>query len=222
MAVVINAGTDVTNAHGFWDNYNILTAIARIGPVVMRSSRFTALVLFFFSGLLFLTFGIGWVVLDFFSTWDWTGTFFKPAFEASQDTITNLAGQATGTAEGAAGGALAIRIVLQAFSMIPTVAELIGPFFAKYDKIVAALILGFSAFDYFTDWPKAASITANAQLTGWGALAPIVRFVLTAALCFFNSMGLQYLTIFFGMAWLFSAIVLLFGPQGGARRTVAA
>lgn len=196
----------------FWDNYNIIAACQRLGALMGRKvrGRGIALGIFSFALIFSLVFWSLWVMMDFLSTWQWSG-FLTPELEAGVDYMAVGVG-------GTTAAALALRAVLQLLSLIPTIAELLTPFFADADKMIAGIFIAASAFDFYTDWDKAAAVAANMSYEGWGSIAPVAEWGATVLIALFCSLILQYIAVLFTWILIVSAWIIVFGPRNGGRR----
>lgn len=196
----------------FWDNYNIIAACQRTGNLMFRRvrSRGVALGLFAFVLIFTLVLWSLWVMMDFLSTWQWS-SFLTPEIEAGVDYMAYSVGSASTAA-------LFIRMVLQILSIIPTVAELMTPFFADADKLIAGIFIGFSAFDFYTDWEKSAAVAAGLSYESWGVAAGIAEWGATALIALFCSLILQYVAVLFTWILGVATFIIIFGPVGGSRR----
>lgn len=193
----------------FWDNYNIIAACQRVGNLMGRRvrSRGAALGIFSFALIFSLVLWALWIMMDFLSTWQWSG-FLTPELEAGVDYMASSVGSATTAA-------IFIRATLQLLSLIPTVAELLTPFFADADKMIASIFIGFSAFDFYTDWDKSAQVASNISYEGWGAIAPIAEWGTTVIIALCCSLLLQYVAVLFTWILLCSTWIIIFGSKGG-------
>ena len=194
----------------WWESYNIITACEATAKAVFSvRSRFGALLIFTFGLLFSLPLIALFLGADWLSTWNWTDIFTPQINQGMEYAISGF-----GSASGAA---LAFRYVLQFLSIIPTIAELMAPFFVKWLPVFAGLFVVFSAFDYYTDWPTAAAITKVMDFTSWGAASEFGRWLATVLLTLFFSLIVQYLMIIFVVITLCAAWVLVFGGRGRSR-----
>lgn len=208
MAVMVN---ETDHDAGMWERYNIINACETAARVVMGvRSRFGALLIFAFGLLLSLPLTALFLGADWLSTWNWTGI-FTPQLEQGIEYASAGVGSATGAA-------LAFRFVLQFLSIVPTIAELMAPYFAKWVPAFAGLFVIFSAFDYYTDWPTAESITAGMDFASWGTASEFGRWLTTVLLTLFFSLIVQYLAIIFIVITAVAAWVLVFGANKRGRR----
>jgi hypothetical protein len=196
-----------TKAGTMWDRYNVIASCGRIGERTLRiPKRPMALGVFFISGVLFLIFFGLWVATDQISTWQWT-EFLGGESQASLEDLSM-------TAIGTAGFALLfLRVALYFISAVPTLMEILAPYFADQDDLLAAIFVAFSAFDFYTDWPKAAEVASMGDFAGWGALAGMGEWIWTVVLAFFFSLIVQYIMILLCWIWITSAWNMIFGPK---------
>lgn len=206
MAYSVMAGDALGRGADMWERYNIISACeAAARRVLAVRSRFGALAIFTFALLLSLPLIALFIGADLLSTWNWTAIFTPQISQGAEYAAIGIGSSSS--------IALAFRFVLQFLSIVPTVSELMAPFFAQYVGVFAGLFVIFSAFDYYTDWPTAESITAGMDFSSWGQLAEAGRWISTVLLTLFFSLGVQYLAVIFIVITMCAAWVLVFGPS---------